>query len=88
MATKSKSKQASTRKQPTRAELRQRLAQDLASILANPECPTMLYNEIGGAITEMSSDLTDTFWHSPEMIERSLIAHTSKEEKRQKGGAR
>ncbi len=73
-------------KQPTRAELRKRLARDLHSILTNPETPTMLYNEIGGAVCEMSSDITDEYWHSPEMLERTIAAHVAKEEKR-KGGA-
>lgn len=70
----------------SRGELRKQLAQDLARILQNPECPTMLYNDVAESITTMSSEIDDAFWHSPEQIERSLNAYIASEEKR-KGGA-
>ncbi len=67
-----------------RIELRKQLARDLARILANPETPVSLYNDIADSITEMSSEID---YNSAEMIERSITAHIVKEEKR-KGGAR
>jgi hypothetical protein len=63
-----------------RMELRRKLARDLASILANPETPTVLYNDIADSITDMSSEID---YNSAEMIERSVNAYFAKEEKRQ-----
>jgi hypothetical protein len=40
-------------KKPTRAELRKQLARDITSILANPECPTVIYNDLAGAVLEI-----------------------------------
>lgn len=87
MTTKSKPKSATTRKCKTPAELRAQLARDLASIMANPETPTTLYNDIADALTTMSEDIGDEYWHSPEVITQSLNAHLAKEERR-KGGKR
>jgi hypothetical protein len=67
-----------------RIELRKQLIRDLASILANPETPTVIYNDIANSITDMSSEID---YNTAEMIERSVNAYFAKEEKR-KGGAR
>jgi hypothetical protein len=78
MSAKSTTKQ----QKKSRGELRKQLARDISSILNNPECPAVLFNDIADSITEMSSDLGDEFYHSPEIIERGLNAHIAKEEKR------
>jgi hypothetical protein len=78
-------KKNSTRKKKSRAELRREIAQHLAAVLANPETPVMLYNDIAESLSDMSSDIN---YDTAEMIERSLTAHVAKEEKRQKGSAR
>jgi gas vesicle protein len=81
-------KKSTIRKSTTsRDELRQQLARDIASILNNPETPTTLYNDVADRVSDMSSDLGDAFWHSPEQIKRDLDAHFKKEAKR-KGGTR
>ncbi|HEY0003738.1 MAG TPA: hypothetical protein VGB17_02920 [Pyrinomonadaceae bacterium] len=36
-----------------RAELRKQLAHDITSILANPECPTALYNDLASGVLEI-----------------------------------
>lgn len=79
-------KKSASNEQPARAELRKKLARDLAAVLANPECPTMLYDQVAEGITEMSSRLGDAYWHQPEQIERDINAYIASEEKRQ-GGA-
>lgn len=71
----------------TSEENRRELAEHIAAILANPETPTILYNDIAESLTTMSSEIGDDFWHSPEMIERDLNAYIASEEKR-KGGVR
>src|SRR3954468_20286704 len=38
--------------QKSRTDLRKQLAQDIASILANPECPAVLYNDIADNCTQ------------------------------------
>jgi hypothetical protein len=81
MTTRKKAQTNAPRK-PTPAELRRQLARDLASVLRNPECPVMLFNDIADRVTDMSSDLN---WYSAEQIERSLNAHIQKEAAR-KGG--
>jgi hypothetical protein len=80
-------KSATNRNQKSRTELRRQLARDITSILKNPECPVDLFNDVAEAVCDWSSDLGDEFYHSPEMIERSLNARLTREEKR-KGGAR
>ncbi len=65
-----------------RAELRRKLARDLAAVMSNPETPATLYNAIGDELCEMSEAIS---FHTFEMIERSITAHIVKEEKR-KGG--
>jgi hypothetical protein len=77
-------KSKSTKQQKSRAELRTQLARDLASIMANPETPSTLYNEIADCLCDMSSEID---YNAPEMIERCISAHISREEKR-KGGTR
>ena len=84
MTPKSKPKTAATRKGKSRAELRARLARDIASILANPETPVALYNDITERLGDYESEID---YHTPEMIEHSLAAHEAREAKR-KGGAR
>jgi hypothetical protein len=42
--------------QPTRAQLRAQLARDITSILANPECPTVIYNDLAGAVLAVFND--------------------------------
>lgn len=70
-------------------QLRRELARNLAEIMANPETPAALYNDIGEFVCAMSSEIGNDYWHSPEMLERSLNAYIACEEKRtQKGGAR
>jgi hypothetical protein len=89
---KSSTKKTTTRKQTTtktRQQLRAELARNIAAIMANPETPAILYNDLADSITEMSSDLKDDFWHSPEQIERSINAHLATEAKRTgKGGVK
>ena len=78
----------STTNQPkkSRAELRKQLARDLSSILSNPECPVLLFNDIAETVCDWSSDLGGTFYHSPDVLERCINAHIAREEKRTRGG--
>jgi hypothetical protein len=68
---------------PSRAQLRAKLARDLAAVISNPETPVLLYNEIADVLCDMSSDIN---YHTPEMIERTIAAHVEREAKRA-GGA-
>ncbi len=77
-------KDSTPKKAPTKAQQRARLARDLSAVLSNPECPPVLYNDIGEAPCDMSSDID---YHTPEMVERTINAHIAREEKR-KGGTR
>jgi hypothetical protein len=43
--------------QPTRAELRKKLARDLAAVFSNPELPVSLHNDIGDALNDLFNDL-------------------------------
>ncbi len=72
-------------KQPTRAELRKKLARDVAAILSNPETPYKLYNDIADCLTDMFNDLSSTFYHAPDIIERTIEARRREEEKRKAG---
>lgn len=76
-----------TNREKTKQELRRDVAAHVAAIMANPETPATLYNDLADSITTMSSDLKDDFWHSPEQIERSINAHIAREARRTKGGA-
>ncbi len=58
------------------------LAAHISAILEHPETPDALYNDIAERITDMSSDVD---FHTPEMIERSLVAYAGRESRR-KGG--
>jgi hypothetical protein len=37
----------------SREELRRQLARDITSVLANPECPTIIYNDLASAVLEI-----------------------------------
>ena len=69
---------------PTRAEYRKHLAQDLASILANPLTPVELYNFIADAHSDWE---TDKPWYEADDIERALLNYERKEAKRKGGRA-
>ncbi len=58
------------------------LAAHISAILEHPETPDALYNDIAERISDFSSDVD---YHTPEMIERSLVAYASRESRR-KGG--
>ena len=75
-------------KQKTKAEHRAQLARDIASILANPETPAMLYNELGGCVTELANHVS---FNTSVMIEAILTAYETREQIRKAertGGAR
>jgi hypothetical protein len=55
------------------------LAAYLSAVLKNPACPTALYNCIGETIVNMANDVDPD---SAEYIERALVAHAAREEKR------
>jgi hypothetical protein len=71
----------------SRGELRKQLARDIASILANPECPVDLYNDIAENVVNWSTDYCNLVNETPEYIHNCLEAHLATEEKR-KGGTR
>ncbi len=83
---KSSTPRKSASSKPTREQLREQLAADIASILANPECPTALYNDISDNVCTWSSDYCNAVNETPDYIESCLLAHIANEEKR-KGGA-
>lgn len=74
-------------KQPTRAELRAKLARDIASILSNPETPATFYNSIADEMTAWQNvrdnDLQNG-WRSVGFIENCLDAYQRSEEKRRR----
>ncbi len=47
-------------KQPTRAELRKRLARDIAAVFANPETPSIIYNGLAHAMDDLFNALPVT----------------------------
>lgn len=75
----------STTKKPSREELRKQLAENVAAILANPECPTNLYNAVADAITDWTNATLTLRANSAEFIEQNLVDYIAAEEKR-KGG--
>jgi hypothetical protein len=86
MSTRKNSKQ---QQQKSRAELRKQLARDLASILANPECPTGLFNDIADNCTqwqEARDNADETGWKREPFILECFEAYQRQEEKRTKGG--
>jgi hypothetical protein len=75
----------------SREEWRKQLAHDLASILANPETPIRLYNDIADNCTEWQEardNADDEGWRSVPFILECLEAYQPAEEKRTKGGTR
>jgi len=71
-------------KDTTKAEQREKLARDLAAVLANPEIPACLYNGISEAIAEFESECInyDALLYSAETIGKALEMYA------EKGGAR
>jgi small ligand-binding sensory domain FIST len=55
------------------------LAAQLSAILKNPACPAALYNCIGETIVNMANDVDPD---GADYIERALVAHAAREEKR------
>jgi hypothetical protein len=79
-------KSITPRKQKSRSGLRRELARDIASILANPETPSMLYNAIGDCLSEFEA-VDSSVWTEASTIERNLDKYARFEEARTKGGA-
>lgn len=88
MNKKTVAKKPTTRKKTSRLELRQKLARDIASILANPETPCGLHNAITDATTAWTQAYLDATPHDPARILLDLEHYYRAEEKRTKGGAR
>lgn len=61
------------------------LALGLADILNNPHTPVHLFNGIADVVSSMGSAID---YHTPEMINRALVAYTEREEKQAKGAQR
>jgi hypothetical protein len=72
---------AKTLSHNTRAEL----ARNIAAILANPETPVELYNDISAALSDWSSDYLKGVSRTPAYIESCLEARAREETKRTKG---
>ena len=63
-----------------------KLAGHIAAILADPRTPVSLYNAIADEVASMSEAINTD---APEAIERILVAHQAREERRTgEGGAR
>ncbi len=54
---KSSTPRTSASSKPSRIELRQQLARDLAAVLANPELPVPLHNDIGEGLNDLFNNL-------------------------------
>jgi hypothetical protein len=74
--------------QTTREQLRRKLAQDIASVLNNPECPVTLWNAIGEEVCDWSSYYCNAVNRTPDYIEKCLTYYQQEEARRTKGGAR
>jgi hypothetical protein len=77
----------SKKRKPTRAGLRKQLARNIAAILANPETPVRLYNEISDCVMEFES-VDHSPLESADNIERALDTYARFEASRTKGGRR
>jgi hypothetical protein len=73
---------AKTLKQNNRAEL----ASSIAAVLANPETPVELYNEIRDILSVWSSDYLKTMMNTPAYIESCLETREREETEETKGG--
>lgn len=57
----------------------EKLAKQIADLMANPDCPENLYNAIADEVCHMSNFID---YNSPEMIEKSLMAFDNSDKKR------
>jgi hypothetical protein len=59
----------------------------LAAVLTHPDLPERIYIAIADNLLDMNLSAQVNFF-TPDMIERTLAHHQSKEEKRREGGRR
>jgi hypothetical protein len=68
-------------KQPTKAELRKRLARDIAAVFANPELPTVVYNGLAEAMNELFNSIPQSRLDESEAYLSALIDEAANVEK-------
>jgi hypothetical protein len=77
-------KKDTAKPKPTKANLRAKLARDLAAVLANPATPVTLYNAIADCLCDFE---TRRDFHTAAHIETTIATYYASEIER-KGGQR
>jgi hypothetical protein len=68
-------------KQPTRAELRKKLARDISAVFANPELPTVVYNGLAEAMNELFNSIPQSRLDESEAYLTALLDEAANVEK-------
>ncbi len=69
------------KKQPSKVELRKKLARDIAAVFANPELPTVVYNGLAEAMDELFNNIPQSRLDESEAYLSALIDEAANVEK-------